>query len=377
LSGAGGGTGGRGGRGGGGGGSWDGDEGEDIDPHTLLTDAGLHADHVPPDVLAALRAGRIGPPELANWKAVLNSPLARFLASIGYVRDRLIAEPRLLSILAIELGLGSVCSLMADYVSLRLPARIPHLCRPDRVHLWPRRPAPATAGLAVPKLVDTPSPQPLDRPHLRSRYSHAPMPVPPTTSPPPQAARGSDFARELDFVLANQVVITLTNAALVLMLTPAAAVCAVAAATSNGLPGFFLQSGPFSARQRAACFGLRAAQFAAVGATTAAAGQGLTMGLVACRKRLRAARAKGVHAPTGQTEPLVQLAPIGPTCTNYAAFMSVSSNTRYQIVNSVEARCVHLLPVPLRVPLSACVRLFNNYVGSASWIWWAKNQGLQ
>jgi len=57
--------------------------------------------------------------------------------------------------------------------------------------------------------------------------------------------------------------------------------------------------------------------------------------------------------------------------------MSASSNTRYQIINSVEARCVHLLPPPLRVPMSATVRLFNNYVGSASWIWWAKHQGLQ
>jgi hypothetical protein len=183
----------------------------------------------------------------------------------------------------------------------------------------------------------------------------------------------------LDFVLANQVVITLTNTALVLMLTPAASICASAAARSNGLPGFFLQSGSFTPSQRVACFLLRAAQFAAVGVAAAATGQGLTMGLVAVRNRSRAARAAaaGVDLPASESQPHAQLAPILPTCTNYAIFMSASSNTRYQIINSVEARCVHLLPVPLRVPMSASVRMFNNYVGSASWIWWAKHQGLQ
>lgn len=165
------------------------------------------------------------------------------------------------------------------------------------------------------------------------------------------------------------------------MLTPAASVCAAAAASSNGLPGYFLQSGAFSAGQRAACFGLRGAQFAAVGVATAAAGQGLTKGLVTCRKRLRAARApaaaEGDTPGADRPEPHVELAPIGPTCRNYALFMSASSNTRYQLVNSIEARCVTLLPVHLRVPMSASVRLLNNYIGSASWIWWARHQGLQ
>lgn len=157
FSGAGGGTGGRGSRGGGGGGGgWDGDDGENIDTHAMLTDAGLHADHVPPDVLAALRAGRIGLPELINWKAVLNSPLARFLASVGYVRDRLIAEPRLLSVLAIELGLGSVCSLTADYVSRpadsRRARRTLHPIHPNCLQLWLCRAVPAPTGKCSPTL---------------------------------------------------------------------------------------------------------------------------------------------------------------------------------------------------------------------------------
>mmetsp|Transcript_8668 Transcript_8668/g.26666 ORF Transcript_8668/g.26666 Transcript_8668/m.26666 type:complete len:354 (-) Transcript_8668:619-1680(-) len=305
ISGAGG-AGGIGGRGGGrGGGDWNGDEGEGVDTHALLTDAGLHADAVPPDVLTALRAGRIGLAELTNWKAVLNSPLARLLASVSYVRDRLLAEPRLLSVLAIEIGLGSACSLTADL-----------------------------------------------------------------------AARGPAFVRELDFVLANQVVITLTNTALVLMLSPAASIGAPAA-SANMLPGYFLQSGAFSASQRAACFAYRAAQFAAVGVATAAAGQALTMGLVGVRSLVRGVLMPPAQVDTEAESTNVELAPIGPTCTNYAVFMGASSNTRYQIVNSMEARCVHLLPAPARVPISASVRLFNNYIGSASWIWWAKRQGLQ
>ena len=57
--------------------------------------------------------------------------------------------------------------------------------------------------------------------------------------------------------------------------------------------------------------------------------------------------------------------------------MAASSNSRYQLVNSLEGRCIGLLPAAGRVPVSACVRFLNNYLGSASWIWWARKRGLQ
>ena len=86
-------------------------------------------------------------------------------------------------------------------------------------------------------------------------------------------------------------------------------------------------------------------RFAAVGVATAAAGQALTMGLVGVRSLVRGVLMPPAQVDTEAESTNVELAPIGPTCTNYAVFMGASSNTRYQIVNSMEARCVHLLPV--------------------------------
>jgi len=205
--------------GGGGGGSSGGGDGGGVGRGWGSEDgaSGGDDDALPPALLAALAAGRIGAVEIANWKALLRHPLSRALASVGYLRDRLLAEPRLVTMLGIELALGCGCTLAADL-----------------------------------------------------------------------AARGDAFLREADFVLTNQILIALTNTALVLMLSPAAAVAAPPAAGTRGgalaaLPGYFLQKGAFSSRQRAACFALRGVQFSAVGAAASSLGQGLTYGLVALR----------------------------------------------------------------------------------------------
>ena len=75
--------------------------------------------------------------------------------------------------------------------------------------------------------------------------------------------------------------------------------------------------------------------------------------------------------------PQVELAPVLATSVAYAGFMSASSNTRYQLVNSFEALLLPSFPAPSRTVISATVRTGNNFVGSASWIWWAKFLGLQ
>jgi len=75
----------------------------------------------------------------------------------------------------------------------------------------------------------------------------------------------------------------------------------------------------------------------------------------------------------------VELAPILDTSKAYAVFMAGSSNTRYQIVNSFEALLLPRFPggASARNAISFVVRAGNNYLGSASWIWWAKFNGLQ
>ena len=255
---------------------------------------------MPDDMADALAAGRIGDAEMANWDAVLSNPIAKALAASAYIRCRLLAEPRLPNILAIEIAVGCLATLAAE-----------------------------------------------------------------------KAARGEKFFKELDFVLANQVLIVLTNIALVLALTPAAAIAAppaagTLAAAQAALPGFFLQAGDFSVSQRAVCFVSKAVQFSAVGSITSACGQAVTKGLVAVRTKLE---------PDVQSE--VELAPVLETAGAYAVFMGVSSNTRYQIVNSLEAYGLPAVPPALRVPTSFIVRTFNNYLGSSNWIWWAKFRGLQ
>jgi len=286
-----GGDGGAGGGGAVGGGGGDGEQGgEDGD------------EWLPADMAGALDAGRIGEAELANWKAVLANPLTKLLAMSAYVRARLLAEPRLPSILAIEVCVGCLSTLAAE-----------------------------------------------------------------------KAARGANFRKELDFVLANQVLIVLTNIALVLALTPAAPiapppVAGTYAAWSAALPGFFLQAGEYTIGQRAACFFSKAVQFSAVGSLTSAVGQGVTKGLVEARGKLNP-----------EKPPEVELAPVLPTAAAYAAFMAASSNTRYQVLNSFEAYCLPAVPggAAVQTLTSFVVRTLNNYAGSANWIWWAKFRGLQ
>lgn len=72
---------------------------------------------LPADLMEALRAGRIGATELANWKAVASNPVARLLALSSYARARLIAEPRLMSIIAIEVLVGCAATLAAERVA--------------------------------------------------------------------------------------------------------------------------------------------------------------------------------------------------------------------------------------------------------------------
>ncbi len=188
-----------------------------------------------------------------------------------------------------------------------------------------------------------------------------------------KAARGERFLYELDFVLANQALIVLTNLALVCALAPVAPVMppptpGTLAAWYGALPGFFLESGAYTASQRAACFFSTAAQFSLVGAVTSSIGQALTLSLAAMRTRLNP-----------DDPPNVELAPIAPTAKAFAQFMAVSTNTRYQTLNSIEAHVFPILPGGKAVATASRVvlRTYNNYLGSANWIWWARQCELQ
>lgn len=123
------------------------------------------------------------------------------------------------------------------------------------------------------------------------------------------------------------------------------------AARMAELPGFFLQQGDFTVGQRAACFFSKAVQFSCVGSLTSSVGQFCTKSLVDMRIKLD---------PTNKPE--VELAPVLPTAAAYAVFMGASSNTRYQVVNSLEAYGLPLVPggPGVQTVVSSVVRTLNN-----------------
>ncbi len=93
----------------------DGDDGERNNVQALLAKAGLDSDAaVPEAVLGALEAGRIGAKELANWKVVQGSGLLSLIAASRYVLARLLADPRLPSVLAAEVAVGAVSLILAE-----------------------------------------------------------------------------------------------------------------------------------------------------------------------------------------------------------------------------------------------------------------------
>ena len=60
--------------------------------------------------------------------------------------------------------------------------------------------------------------------------------------------------------------------------------------------------------------------------------------------------------------PKVELAPVIPTSAAYAVFMAASSNTRYQLVNSLEGQLLPIMPGGRMVQTisSFVLRTYNN-----------------
>ena len=109
--------GGAGGPGGGitGGGGGDDENSDDTnDVASMVAGRGLDFEALPGDMVNALRAGRIGDAELANWAKVLTNPLTRAMAASGFLRARLLSDPRLTSVLGIEVAQGVFSTLAAE-----------------------------------------------------------------------------------------------------------------------------------------------------------------------------------------------------------------------------------------------------------------------
>lgn len=70
---------------------------------------------LPADVSQALSSGRLSLEQLRNYAAIRNSPFLSALAGVSpFLRDRLIANPRLAAVIAIETALGIATLLLAE-----------------------------------------------------------------------------------------------------------------------------------------------------------------------------------------------------------------------------------------------------------------------
>lgn len=189
-----------------------------------------------------------------------------------------------------------------------------------------------------------------------------------TTMIAEMSARAGKLLDEADFILCDLALVVATNIALVVTLSPAAAVGAAPTTGLRGalakLPAGFLQSGAFSPAQRLGCYLVNAVQFGAIGVASASLGASATKGLVVLREKVTGKR------------PDVALAPIKSTAIAYGSFVAVSSATRYQLVNAIEASLFPRLPMPTGA-LSTVLRTGNNYIGGFTWICWARFLGVQ
>eukprot|EP00854_Cymbomonas_tetramitiformis_P002011 gene2011-2698_t len=117
----------------------------------------------------------------------------------------------------------------------------------------------------------------------------------------------------------------------------------------HSLPSHCLQIGNYAVWQRAA---------------TVAVGHGATVALVSMRPKQEGAK---------------ELAPVWQNSFTWASFMVISSNLRYQLVNSIEERGLEkFVPAGIvRNSTQFVLRFGNCFAGGLQWVWFARMAGLQ
>ncbi|PXF48460.1 Protein RETICULATA-RELATED 4, chloroplastic [Gracilariopsis chorda] len=176
--------------------------------------------------------------------------------------------------------------------------------------------------------------------------------------------RGERFWKEFDFYLSDIALELFGDAMLVWLLSPVA----LAGGAVRALPRHAGQVGNFLLGERIVAFIWKGVQFGTVGFTSSMVGHGLTSWLVKARNA------------SGHKIGDVTLAPVIPNSLAWGSFLMVSSNSRYQAVNCIEQRVLDRFLVGNGMLLGLvtfALRAGNSYFGSAQWLPWAKQWGLQ
>lgn len=200
------------------------------------------------------------------------------------------------------------------------------------------------------------------------------------------AVRGKDIVDELEYVASDLIVGTVVEAAFVWLLAPRVIVTAAdAASASKGMLaglGRYLESLPANAfeqatKARAYTIGMRGAsfvyaglQYAAIGMVAGVVGTAITYALLEGRKLM-----------DPSYKPMREMPPILANSAGWAAFMALSSNTRFQVVEGMERGLHAVLKGDgmqnglLKASIIA-LRFGNNYWGGVQFVKFFRFLGL-
>lgn len=189
--------------------------------------------------------------------------------------------------------------------------------------------------------------------------------------------RGHDIVHELEYVASDLIVGTVIEAAFVWLLTPTLTLPTAASASwlsryIASLPAHAFQPASalqsFSATQRVASFVYGAAQYAAVGFAGGVVGTAITYALLKLRKQLDPA-----YSPARPMPPVI------PNSLGWAAFMGVSCNTRFQLVEGLELAVAKMFAGSSESLVNGAIvtlRFANNYYGGVQFVQFFRAIGL-
>lgn len=194
--------------------------------------------------------------------------------------------------------------------------------------------------------------------------------------------RGKDFWNEFELYVADLLVGTVVNVALVGMLAPYARIGKPS--ISKGFLGnmqkayaalpssVFEAERPgcrFSVQQRLGTYFFKGIMYAGVGFGCGIIGQGIANMIMTAKRNIKT------------SEDDVPVPPLLKSAALWGVFLGVSSNTRYQVINGLE-RLVEASPMAKQVPPVALaftvgVRFANNVYGGMQFVDWARWSGVQ
>uniref|UniRef100_A0A0E0LIT9 Uncharacterized protein n=1 Tax=Oryza punctata TaxID=4537 RepID=A0A0E0LIT9_ORYPU len=194
--------------------------------------------------------------------------------------------------------------------------------------------------------------------------------------------RGEEFWSEFELYAADMLVGVVVNVALVGMLAPYARFGGGSASPGllgrvrhayDSLPSSVFEAErpgySFSVQQRIGTYFFKGILYGTVGFFCGLVGQGIANLIMTAKRSVK------------KSDDDVPVPPLLKTSALWGAFLGVSSNTRYQIINGLE-RVVEASPVAKRVPavslaFTVGVRFANNIYGGMQFVDWARMTGCQ